>query len=191
VTLTSSRGRFTLVLEPLPKQSYRAGEGELIEYPGRSVRKQVRWERLPVSGVSYDDVRAYIAWLHRSGRVRGARICTIREWERAARGSDGRSFPHGDTLRPSDANFDETYGQAAFGPDEAGSFPASDSPFGIADLVGNVWEWTIDDHGLWFKGGSFYHERITALSSNVQHAEPGLRNARTGLRICADAAPAR
>jgi serine/threonine protein kinase/formylglycine-generating enzyme required for sulfatase activity len=191
VSLMERDGRYELSLEPSPHQRHHAREGQLLSYPGRARRTEVRWERLPITGVSYEDAMAYAAWLDGSGAVPGARVCTAREWEHAARGADGRSFPHGETLLPADANFDETYGRVptAYGPDEVGSFPASDSPFGVADQVGNVWEWTVDGRGsLWYRGGSFYHERINALSTNANHAEINQRNVRIGLRLCADAA---
>jgi formylglycine-generating enzyme required for sulfatase activity len=194
VALVEKNGRFALWLVPAAGNEHRVTEGEPLTYQGRRVHQHVRWERLPVSGISYDDARAYTAWLDRTGRVPGARVCRRVEWERAARGADGRSFPHGETLRPGDANFDETYGQlaVALGPDEVGSFPASDSPFAVVDMVGNVWEWTADEDGApWYKGGGYYQERINALTSNANHAEPSQRNVRIGLRVCADAARAR
>ena len=78
--------------------------------------------RFPVSGIDWDDVLAYTRWLSSSGRVPRARPCREDEWERAARGADGRAFPHGDELRPSDANWEATYDKQplAFGPDTLG-----------------------------------------------------------------------
>ena len=118
--------------------------GVSVVYPGRTVRREQAWERWPVVGVRVADARAYAAWLDRTGRVPGARLCTNAEWERAARGADDRLYPHGDELAPDDANWIKTYDEkaAALGPDEVGSHPASDSPFGVADLAGNAWEWT-------------------------------------------------
>ena len=195
VTLEERDGRFTLSIEMTTNNVLRAEEGEPLTYAGRTVRRRVRWERLPVVGISYRDALAYTAWLDRTGRVRGARTCTVREWERAARGADGRSYPHGDTLRATEANVDETYGREplAYGLDEVGSFPASDSPFGISDLAGNVWEATTGSGGShWYKGGSFFQTRLAAMSSNAANpGEPTQRNVRIGLRVCADAARAR
>jgi formylglycine-generating enzyme required for sulfatase activity len=97
-------------------------------------------------------------------------------------------------LRASDANIDETYGRisSAFGPDEVGSFPASNSPYDVADLSGNVWELVaIADKPL-YKGGSFYQTAFAANAENRGNpADPKLGNIRIGLRVCADAARAR
>jgi eukaryotic-like serine/threonine-protein kinase len=195
VNLIEQDGRFALTLKPATGQVHRAQEGALLRYPGRKSRSNVRWEQLPVSGISSVDALAYTRWLDRTGRVPRARLCSLREWERAARGADGRSFPHGEVLGPSDASFDETYGRnpASYGPDEVGSFPASHSPFGVADMVGNVWEWTVDSKGgYWFRGGSFYQGAISALSNNANRpADPSQRDVKIGLRVCADLARAR
>jgi len=188
-------GKFVLTLEPSPGEIHRAVEGEPLGYPLRKLRQTMRWDRVPVSGIAYRDALAYTAWLDRSGRVPGARICTAREWEHAARGADGRLYPHGDVLHPSDANFDETYGRkpAAYGPDEVGSFPASNSPYDIADLCGNLWEMTIvRDDKTFYRGGSFYQTGFSATAENMGNpGDPNLQNIRIGLRICADAARAR
>jgi serine/threonine protein kinase/formylglycine-generating enzyme required for sulfatase activity len=180
-----------LTLQPT-KRAYVARTGEPIRYEARDLRAVQDWLRFPVSGVSLEDAEAYTAWLSSSGRVPGARLCTEREWERAARGADGREFPHGDRLERDDANIDETYGKnpLAFGPDEVGSHPASRSPFGLDDTCGNVFEWTASslvpgEHAL--RGGAYYYDRTTVRSTNRQVAEPSIRDPNVGVRVCAGA----
>jgi eukaryotic-like serine/threonine-protein kinase len=172
-------------------RNYRARQGEPFRYEDRDRRTALDWSRFPVTGVSAEDALAYVAWLRRSGRVPGARLCTEREWERAARGADSRRFPHGDKLLPDDANFDLTYGRkkGAYGPDEAGSHPASASPFGVHDLVGNAWEMTasvLDRNQYVARGSSFYLCLKTLLSANRDPISSVTRDYTIGLRICAD-----
>jgi formylglycine-generating enzyme required for sulfatase activity len=192
VQLDDARGALALTLQPASEPYH--STGPTLTYPGRRTNQIVRWQRLPVSGVSWDDALAYLAWLDRSGRVPRARPCTAMEWERAARGADGRTFPTGDTLPASAANIDATYGRhpRGYGPDEVGSHPASDSPFGIADMAGNAWELVRGPDGEpWIKGGSWYQGAVTATSSNRNPVDPAQRNVRTGLRVCADAGATR
>jgi formylglycine-generating enzyme required for sulfatase activity len=180
-------GRFALSLQPTT-QRYAAAEGEPIVYPGRKQRARQDWLRLPVSGVSWDDVLAYAAWRRAATGVR-VRPCSEIEWERAARGADDRTYPHGDLLLADDANHDRTYGRdpLGFGPDEVGSHPASDSPFGVADLAGNVWEWVRSTTGeILIRGGSWYQEPLVSCATNRQVGEPTLRRVHIGLRLCAD-----
>jgi formylglycine-generating enzyme required for sulfatase activity len=179
--------RFTLTLQPGAVR-YRVAEGEPLIYPERTRRARVVWERLPVSGVSFHDAAAYAAWLDATGRVPRARLCTADEWERAARGADGRSYPHGARLEPDDANHDVTYDRAkgGWGPDEVGAHPASDSVFGVADLVGNVWEWARDGDRAVLRGGGWAHGAFSALSVNRDVNPPTGRYAWAGLRMCAD-----
>ncbi|SEM24755.1 Serine/threonine protein kinase [Stigmatella aurantiaca] len=174
----------------LREHAYVAREGQPMTYLERTHRSEQDWLRFPVSGISWEDARAYAAWLGQSGRLPGARLCDVYEWERAARGADTRIYPHGDVLEPDDANFDITYGQKtlAFGPDMVGSHPASDSPFGIADLAGNVWEWNTvaaEPTVALYSGGSFYQSLVAARSSNHARGEPAQRTPHVGLRICA------
>jgi serine/threonine protein kinase/formylglycine-generating enzyme required for sulfatase activity len=184
---------FALTLQPSTTR-YHAREGEPLRYADRQRRAEVRWERLPVAGVSFDDAAAYASWLAATGRVPGARLCREPEWERAARGADGRAFPGGETLAGDQANVDETYGRrpGGYGPDEVGAHPASDSPFGVADLAGNVWEWVAaDDGSAVLRGGGWYHGVASALAMNREPNERSSRHAFAGVRICADAPAAR
>jgi eukaryotic-like serine/threonine-protein kinase len=185
----SGRDRVTIALRPT-SHTYTAAAGEPVRYLERKVAIEQDWLRMPVSGVSWEDVVAYAAWLDRTGRLPGARACDEREWERAARGADGRLFPHGDRLAPTDADFAETYGRVteAFGPDEVATHPASDSPFDVSDLAGNAWEWVSARNGdgdVAIRGGSWYANPLAARSNNREPTEPELREITLGLRVCA------
>jgi len=75
------------------------------------------------------------------------------------------------------------------GPDEVGSHPASDSPFGVSDLVGNAFEWTtsaLDEGRYVLRGGSYFYDVKTNRIPNRSEAVRSLRVASVGLRICAD-----
>src|SRR5262249_52587295 len=85
--------------------TFEAGEDEPLRYEARAQRTAQNWLRFPVSGISPEHAVEFTKWLNRSGRVPGARLCSEREWERAARGADAREFPHGNRLLHDDANF--------------------------------------------------------------------------------------
>ncbi len=179
-----------LTLKPADR-AYRARAGQPIHYPGRERRARQDWLRMPVVGVSAADAAAYCAWLHRSGRVPGARLCTDREWERAARGGDGRPYPHGWRLRPDDANHDASYGRRpdAIGPDAVGSHPRSASPYGLHDMAGNVWELTrsaYGETGLTARGGAYNFGATSCRAADREEIQPAFRDASVGFRVCAD-----
>jgi eukaryotic-like serine/threonine-protein kinase len=192
VELTRDAAGWKLAFAPAG-HVYHARAGEPIVYPARTRRQRQDWLKLPVSGITADDAGVYAAWLDRTKRVPHARLCSEAEWERAARGADGRTYPHGpDTLAPDDANIDVTYGQqdGGFGPDEVGSHPASTSPFGVDDASGNVWEIVRSENGaVLMRGGSFYTNAYTAaLANRSEILTPTFRHVLTGVRICADVA---
>jgi len=81
----------------------------------------------PVVNVSMEDALAFAAWA-------GKRIPNGHEWEKAARGEQGRTFPWGDEAEPNRANLD--LGQPA----SAKAFPKGASPYGALQMIGNVWE---------------------------------------------------
>jgi eukaryotic-like serine/threonine-protein kinase len=181
--------RWRLTLTPTTR-TYIGEPGARLHYEHRLRRADQDWMKFPVAGISYGDAVAFDAWLDRTGRVPGARLCDDYEWERAARGADGRTFPSGNTLAPDDANVDATYGRdpLAFGPDEVGSHPASRSPIGADDMAGNVFELTRSvetEDAQAERGGSWYSAEVSSRSTNREHGEPTQRNPLMGLRVCA------
>jgi formylglycine-generating enzyme required for sulfatase activity len=169
---------------------YTAQSGEPFRYRQRREHAVQDWMRFPMVGISALDAEAYVAWLART-RLPGARLCSELEWERAARGADGREYPHGRSLAANDANFADTYANKVdIGPDEVGLHPASRSPFGLDDMAGNAWEYTrsvIAGDRYIVRGGSFPNGAIYLHSAVRSVITETFRGAHHGLRVCAPA----
>jgi formylglycine-generating enzyme required for sulfatase activity len=109
-----------------------------------------QYDNYPVFRVDWDQAKTYCEW-------RGGSLPTEAQWEKAARGTDARIYPWGNTFDGTEANFcdkkncpdeipsivgDDGYAYTS----PVGSYESGKSPYGIYDLAGNVWEWVAD----WF-----------------------------------------
>ena len=95
-------------------------------------------ENHPVVLVSYGDAVAYAEWRSSQDGV-GYRLPTALEWEKAARGTDGRYFPWGSEWQDDGTNWAKN---GPYGTSAIGTYPLSQSPYGIEDMAGNVFEYT-------------------------------------------------
>ena len=127
--------------------------------------------RHPVVMVSYDDARAYAKWL--SGKTGSAwRLPTEKEWEKAARGTDGRYFPWGNAYDPAKLN---SHDKGPFDTVPVGKFPEGASPFGLIDAAGQVFEWTSTPSGknrFRVKGGSWDDSGCGVCRPAARHGRP-------------------
>jgi formylglycine-generating enzyme required for sulfatase activity len=114
--------------------------------------------------VSWDDAVAFCKWLSQAtGRT--FRLPTEAEWEKAARGDDGRIYPWGNEWEVTRLNGESMHG----GTTPVGQFsPAGDSPFGLADASGNVWEWCAD----WYADKT-YERRARAMARDPKGPADG------------------
>jgi formylglycine-generating enzyme required for sulfatase activity len=111
------------------------------------------WAAKPVIWISLDDARAYAKWA-------GKRLPHEWEWQYAAQGVDGRAYPWGNEWNAA-ALPAADHGRTMQPPANVDAHPAGASPYGVMDMVGNVWQWTdefVDDHtrAAIIRGSSHY-----------------------------------
>ena len=146
-------------------------------------------ERHPVVLVSHDDAEAYARWYsRRTGRH--WRLPTEAEWEKAARGTDGRMFPWGDVFDPMRLN---SYDAGPFDTVPVGAYPSGASPFGLLDAAGQVFEWTATPAGngrYLVKGGSWDDRGCGVCRPAARHARPAaIRHILIGFRLVSSGPP--
>ena len=110
---------------------------------GRAMPMEQSWKwqlTHPIVDVSWDDATAYAEWA-------GAALPTEAQWEKAARGTDGREYPWGNAWDASKAQCSKSIFSDAKKPAPVGSFPTGASPYGCLDMAGNVAEWCADWYG--------------------------------------------
>lgn len=140
----------------------------------------------PVVLVHYSDALAYAKWVsQKTGRT--WRLPTEAQWEKAARGTDGRLYPWGNTFNATRLN---SHDQGPFDTVAVGKYPTGASPYGLLDAAGQVFEWTQTSAGKSrhiVKGGSWDDKGCGVCRAAARHSRPDhLKHILVGFRLVTD-----
>ncbi|MCX6358237.1 MAG: SUMF1/EgtB/PvdO family nonheme iron enzyme [Armatimonadetes bacterium] len=158
---------FRIMLTPVTVAMYRG-------YCGAAMPPAPTWgwrDDHPIVNVSWNDAQGFCKWS-------GLALPTEEQWEKAARGTDGREYPWGNSVSPSKAVSTAL----------VGGIPSGASPYACLDMAGNVWEWCAD----WFdseakcrvlRGGSCYNFNAVYFRAHFRHwLDPDSRDFNQGFR---------
>jgi formylglycine-generating enzyme required for sulfatase activity len=145
--------------------------------------------KLPITGVDWNDAQAYC-------KFAGGRLPSEVEWEKAARGTDGREYPWGNDLDCARANWGSFEGEGPCAgknpghPVAVGQYPTGASPYGLLDMGGNVWEWVADKYDedpgrRVVRGGSCCTFFVGPRAANRNAWAPDHRDGDLGFRCAA------
>ncbi|HJV86505.1 MAG TPA: SUMF1/EgtB/PvdO family nonheme iron enzyme [Noviherbaspirillum sp.] len=165
-------GRYAIAKFPVTNQEYRDFllDTQYAELPSSWTYRRYPQERSnhPVYTVSADAAEAYARWLaQKTGRA--FRLPSEAEWEYAAAGPAGLTFPWGEHFDAGLANTAET---GLFTTSPVGVFVGGHSPFGVADMAGNVEEYVTDNYAA-YPGGELIHDHLTPANGAYRVARGG------------------
>jgi serine/threonine-protein kinase len=140
-------------------------------------------ESMPIVWISHDDAMAYAEWRSAQDPAWTYRLPTVLEWEKAARGVDGRPYPWG-------RHFDWSFATSGLsrseyqGPARRGAAKADESPYGVFDLSGNVREFCSDPKGVVVRGGDWGSRVVGYFAAYAAvHAVSVETSGATGFRL--------
>ncbi|HYG78598.1 MAG TPA: SUMF1/EgtB/PvdO family nonheme iron enzyme [Planctomycetota bacterium] len=181
---------FAIDLTPVTEGQYKqflAAAGKTAR-PGGPGSADAARDNLPVTSITWFEANEF-------AEFHGKRLPTIYEWEKAARGTDGRKFPFGNQFKPAAARLRLTDDKRRKpdGPPQAGSIPEGASPYGVLDMVGSVLQWTSSARRSGerlFRAikGSCYLDGSPELArcTSIQYLPPETREAYIGFRCVKD-----